>query len=877
MQASPLPPNPYLVAILLVAQSKAGPRFVFHYPPRPSKYQGSAKRQSTSYTAHGTNTSPSNDSESSSSDETAWNSDDAGEHTENDVIGSRTSGSKRHDNVAVVSSTGRRLKTTRGGTINDDEELFTESSDNDSRSGVTGKGGPSVYGTGFYEWEKVLGFSTDGLQKLLSPPKAYHKRKFEVCLDGFVFLGCPMFVREDGSWKKDKRRKQQSEHQSDAVSLDPQAREEAAAEGKTDNFADGVESDDLKRMESSQELPGDAAKANQERLKKTAGSLHPSDAAVETPGAINMPGKAKKSKLTMFHVVFIMNPPPLEYKMRIDDMYVNTVRQFAKILKLEQAHSFYVWSQSKIILKLKQKAKEEGTQIMALWNEIKATSSLAYSMATVFDAISASKIAHIKLTSSALEVPIQIPQPTHTSQVSTPMEPQLPGLWLTTANVIETETHGALNPHIGLLLLKDPEEILKEIAREMQDMSAPLTYFVRNLIPTKSLKKLVNIMNLSLQDIQALCNLLITGRQARAIPPLHPRDTYIVSPNADMRQLAAATQAFSQRFPTLPSLPEMLRSLSGTPKVYGMLMPSKEHRTAYMEMLAWLMRGGWVTQLRTFGWVKLASDIQYQACLKMLRAQAERAAAAAREAREAERKPQDTRLQIAGSGDAASRPPTRDSTSSPNPHVRRNDDPSTKNLSFSGTPPRQGSPVHRPVSPTTSPTITPDFLSPKYTVSKPPSRPASAAGSISSVRTAVHAPTNTDSPSTHAAPTTPEQSIHSSIPPSFNTSVHASTDPQHYLETWPTPTISDLPPIVAYEAQDAATKQFFEACLTLLGETLSKDDEEMGKLWPRLVKYFSGAVALEEISVREGLKRARVQGVLARLREENVLLVVRHW
>lgn len=33
--APPLPPNPCLVAIALVIDSKSGPRFVFHYPAHP--------------------------------------------------------------------------------------------------------------------------------------------------------------------------------------------------------------------------------------------------------------------------------------------------------------------------------------------------------------------------------------------------------------------------------------------------------------------------------------------------------------------------------------------------------------------------------------------------------------------------------------------------------------------------------------------------------------------------------------------------------------------------------------------------------------------------------------------------------------------------
>lgn len=48
----------------------------------------------------------------------------------------------------------------------------------------------------------------------------------------------------------------------------------------------------------------------------------------------------------------------------------------------------------------------------------------------------------------------------------------------------------------------------------------------------------------------------------------------------------------------------------GGPRTYGSLIPSKDHREAYLGILAWLCRGGWVTQLRTFGWVRVPAEIR---------------------------------------------------------------------------------------------------------------------------------------------------------------------------------------------------------------------------------------------------------------------------
>lgn len=62
--------------------------------------------------------------------------------------------------------------------------------------------------------------------------------------------------------------------------------------------------------------------------------------------------------MTMFNVVFVLNPPALEYQLRTGEMYDNVIRKFSKDLKYEQAKTNYVWRESKAILNLKNKAKE---------------------------------------------------------------------------------------------------------------------------------------------------------------------------------------------------------------------------------------------------------------------------------------------------------------------------------------------------------------------------------------------------------------------------------------------------------------------------------------------------------------------------------------
>ena len=214
---------------------------------------------------------------------------------------------------------------------------------------------------------------------------------------------------------------------------------------------------------------------------------------------------------------------------------------------------------------------------------------------------------------------LQIPPLTSTSHLPSPMEPSYPGLWLTTADRLSAtdeasgETSGptkVLAKHFALLLLVDEATILKDIEASMGSIGQPLAHYIRCSKPNKSFAQISAQCQIPLSDIQVLANHLVYWRRARAIPPLNQRDTYIVSPNADMSKLGPASAAYEAAFPTMPSLPKMLSALSGTPRPYSTFIPSRDHKQIYLNILAWLMRGGWVTQLRTFGWIKVDPEVK---------------------------------------------------------------------------------------------------------------------------------------------------------------------------------------------------------------------------------------------------------------------------
>ena len=255
----------------------------------------------------------------------------------------------------------------------------------------------------------------------------------------------------------------------------------------------------------------------------------------------------------------------------------------------------------------------KSPNLSVLYHDIVNQSTLARAIATLYNCVTSSRIAHLNLT-TATSLSLQIPMPVSISTLPSALSSQLPGLWLTTATAMpidnETQTSGSqLGAHFGLLLLTDLNTILGDVSAAGSPIAAPLSHYLRVSKPTKSFLQISQSSGIPLQDVQFLASHLIYWRRARAIPPLNQRDTYIVSPNADFRNLATSMSSFAKAFPSLPALPKILSMLSMMPRPFSSLIPSKDHKEAYLETLGWLMRGGWVTQLRTFAWVRVPTTI----------------------------------------------------------------------------------------------------------------------------------------------------------------------------------------------------------------------------------------------------------------------------
>ena len=826
-----LPPNSCLVAILLVIKTRAGPRLVFHYPLCSS---ASAVTTGLDPAWYGTPSPNAINSDRSGSD---WSSDDGDTTGDEDGTNGSRAGSRHDTGGSVKSSKARR---TPAGIRDEVGEEFVESArERDGKARGLARDADDerhVQGDGEPEWEEVLGFGADGLSKMLTPGRAFNKRRFELGIDHLVFLGAPRFVREDGFWKKRKKAKRRDSTDEHVQNEPPEPQDvEEVNVADTDN-TNGTSQAELQRVP-----VFDAAYGH--GLMSGAASRAGSDVGSDSSNGAG-------SDILMFNLVFVLNPPFLEYGVRVEDMYDNVVRKFAKALKYEQAQSNYVYKESRLILSMKDKAKEQQAPVYKLWPTILKNSALAKAIAITFDAISKNKIAHVNFCMD-FDTSFQIPQAIATPAIATPYDPQMPGLWLTTATMLEDEEDPILSPHSALLLLEDDDALLKEVELDAKELSAPLSYFIRNLTPTKSLQKLSQMHAMSLKDLEFLARHLIYWRRARAIPPLRPRDTYIVSPNADFRALNAAIQAFATRFPTLPPLPKILQTLSGTPRPFVALMPTRDHRPVYMEILAWLMRGGWVTQLRSFGWVRVSREVKAAVAVKM--------------AKEEKAKKSAARLSTGSNGTKDEQPEDNgeEGTETPLKSFLSNRSPEDRNSIASE-------------SSITSPRLSAHF--------SPRSGPPSDAGSASSGRTAVL--------SSKLSPLIPSQSMTLKKPSPLHLAQSAS--PRNASDAQSSPlSLRALSPdtpdsfnedsslldpasyTISLVHSPQKANELEARWIEFIGESF--EDEELKKLWPVMLRYFDGRHALEGIAVREGLQKKKVGQMLGKLVAGGWLMTVRHW
>ncbi|KAF2486778.1 nitrogen permease regulator of amino acid transport activity 3-domain-containing protein, partial [Neohortaea acidophila] len=315
----------------------------------------------------------------------------------------------------------------------------------------------------------------------------------------------------------------------------------------------------------------DDAGTKQESTPKTLGTSAASGSDTSVP--------TSPEPISMFNVVFVLDSARSNDNQQLaSDLYNHVARKLSKALHYFQRQSQYVGLQTTTLLHLTAKARQDGASLAKLNVQAVDRSELAWVLKELYEKISIGEIAGIRL--SGMEMSLQKPQ------VAPP----------------ERQDESELGPHSGLLLLQNKAALLLELTHAD---ASPLVMFIQGHTPTKSMQKQSAKLGIPLDEVLGLARHLIKWRKARAIKPLHPRNTYVIGREAPFEQLQTYyIDDYSKRFPLLPSLPQILKVLNGKPIKWGALIMSSDHRTPYMSILAYLVQHRFVEQLKTYGWLQ---------------------------------------------------------------------------------------------------------------------------------------------------------------------------------------------------------------------------------------------------------------------------------
>ena len=318
MASYPLPPNPCLIAILLLVKTSSEPRIIFHYPPKPGEDNSHFRNMFKENSAD-------DDSSSSSSD---------GDSQESSAEAAKLV--KQQGD----SGTGKN-------TPEIDETGSASPEKSDGLRGVKVK----------LQWNDLFGYQSNVLAKILLPAMSAHKKRFEVGLNDMVFLGRPIFGRPDGTWKKP-RKLRRSSSKSNVTAEKVKDVQEQNRGPKLQTFDYTNKDSGTSGLDTGTESQPDSHRDEEILKEQAVEEGEPVEQTMDTKSnrtskSDMLPStKTKQKTLAMFHVVFVLRPPALEYHLRVKEMYDNITRKFSKAMKWEQTRSAYVAREAGVITSL---------------------------------------------------------------------------------------------------------------------------------------------------------------------------------------------------------------------------------------------------------------------------------------------------------------------------------------------------------------------------------------------------------------------------------------------------------------------------------------------------------------------------------------------
>lgn len=458
-----------------------------------------------------------------------------------------------------------------------------------------------------YKIEKLFSFDCDFISDLATPPKSLCNTRFELTVEDMVFLGLPVHINDDGSWRNSK--KQRKNRRNTLSTSRKTARKSSINSGfsisnnsnknnnKNDNNDDVNDGDDIISNDNT----------NEEMNISNENNGKPPDINLKNDILDADNEERDDGGMYQFNMLFVMNPPVVEYNHRIDEMFHYIISRISLLLRYEQQKSNYVWKESEKILKLKEELIH--LPIKQQWSQIINESSLAKIIYDTYNSIIRSDIVNLEINNklNSFQIPIR-----KEFMTLPPRYMKLPeNSILSSISPFLNNDNSDLMKYFGLLLLDDIESIIKDLRAEKDSVIAS---FLRLIKPNESLQRLSILSGLDIQEVKLFANHLVYWRRAITILPLTSRNVYIISPISNIGNIYSDKEEFNGVFPNLPQLPTFLSMISEIsrikPRSINNIIPSKDHRGLYLEAIEWLYKKGYITQLYTFVYIKISKEIK---------------------------------------------------------------------------------------------------------------------------------------------------------------------------------------------------------------------------------------------------------------------------
>lgn len=435
-----------------------------------------------------------------------------------------------------------------------------------------------------YKIDKIFSFDVDFLSDLATPPKPLCNTRFELTVEDMVFLGLPIHINEDGNWRVSKKSKKE---RTKSVSTAQRSRKQSIID----------------------------MNAEKKNINEDHSAIHDDNIVHAYEG--NNKDRENESLMYQFNMLFVMNPPVVEYNHRIDEMFHYIISRISILLRYEQQKTNYVWTEAQKIIKLREELI--NIPIKQQWKKIIEESSLAKLIADTYNSVIKSEIVNIEINGklNSFQIPIKkefrILPPSYFELPEGSILSSISPFNYESSQTSINESNNDMMAYFALILLDDTEKIIKDIKAEKDSVIAS---FIRLIKPNESLLRLSILSGLDIQEVKMFANHLVYWRRALAILPLTSRNIYVGSTIAPIKNIYCASDKFNQIFPNLPTLPTFLSMISdistNKPKPISNIIPSRDHRDLYMDAIGWLLKHGYITQLYTFLYLKISKNIKIQ-------------------------------------------------------------------------------------------------------------------------------------------------------------------------------------------------------------------------------------------------------------------------